>query len=87
MHEASSRVTIKGQVTIPVEVRRLLGIAPHDEVAFVVEGKRVELKRRGSVVAKTAGALKSDTPPATAEELRRAAEIAIAEEAVRRMGQ
>jgi len=86
MYEVSSTITTKGQVTIPIAVRKLLGVAPHDQVAFVVEGDRIELKRKTSVVARTAGALHSDQPPLTAEELREAAEIAIAEEAVRRMG-
>jgi AbrB family looped-hinge helix DNA binding protein len=86
MREISSTITTKGQVTIPIEVRRLLGVEPHDQVAFVVEGDKVELKRKESVVARTAGALRSDRSIATDEELREAAETAIAEEAMRRMG-
>ena len=39
------RVTSKGQVTIPKEIRERLGIAPHTEVEFVVEGDRVILRR------------------------------------------
>jgi AbrB family looped-hinge helix DNA binding protein len=84
MKELLASVTTKGQVTIPVEVRRLLGIAPHDKVAFVVDGAAVHLARKGSVVAQTAGALKSQASPMTAEQLREAAEEAIAEEAVKR---
>jgi antitoxin PrlF len=37
-------VTSKGQVTIPVEVRRALGIKIHDKVAFVSENGSVRLK-------------------------------------------
>ena len=37
------RATSKGQVTIPAEVRRLLGIQPGKEVIFRVEGGRVEI--------------------------------------------
>ncbi|MDQ2744778.1 MAG: hypothetical protein M3Z66_21135 [Chloroflexota bacterium] len=44
----------------------------------------MRLQRRGSVVARTAGALKSDAPPLTAEALRQAAEEAIAEGALER---
>ncbi len=29
------KVTIKGQVTIPLEVREKIGITPHSEVAFI----------------------------------------------------
>jgi antitoxin PrlF len=86
MAELNSKVTSKGQVTIPIEVRRILRVNPHDQVAFVIEGDRVELKRKESVVARTAGILKSDEPPLTAEKLREAAADAIAEGAVERLG-
>jgi len=36
-----SKVTSKGQATIPKEVRELLGIRPGDKVAFVVRGDTV----------------------------------------------
>ena len=39
MSDLLSSVSPKGQVTIPVEIRRLLGVKPKDRVAFrVVEG-------------------------------------------------
>ena len=40
------RVTVKGQVTIPRDIREQLGIMPHSDVEFVVEGKRVYLRKR-----------------------------------------
>lgn len=40
------RVTSKGQVTIPVEVRERLSIHPEDEVEFVVEGDRAFLRKK-----------------------------------------
>lgn len=86
MKELHSRVTSKGQVTIPIEVRRSLGVGQGDTVVFVFEESGVSLKRSGSVVEATYGALKSDQPSLSAEEERRAAEEAIAEEAIRRMG-
>jgi len=39
------RVTSKGQVTIPVDIRRRLGITPNSEVEFVVEEGQVVLRR------------------------------------------
>jgi AbrB family looped-hinge helix DNA binding protein len=39
------RVTSKGQVTIPVEIRERLGLLPHTEVRFEVEGNTVRLVR------------------------------------------
>lgn len=38
------RVTSKGQVTIPRNVRQRLGIFPQTEVEFVVEGNTVILR-------------------------------------------
>lgn len=38
------RVTSKGQVTIPRNIRQKLGIVPQSEVEFVIEGNTVLLK-------------------------------------------
>ncbi|MGH8110742.1 MAG: AbrB/MazE/SpoVT family DNA-binding domain-containing protein [Rhodanobacteraceae bacterium] len=40
------RVTSKGQVTIPREIRDALGIVPSSEVEFVREKGRVWLRKR-----------------------------------------
>ncbi|MBE0478729.1 AbrB/MazE/SpoVT family DNA-binding domain-containing protein [Candidatus Aerophobetes bacterium] len=40
-----SKVSFKGQVTIPKEVREKLGIAPGDFILFAQEGERVVLKK------------------------------------------
>lgn len=34
----STRITEKGQVTVPIEVRRSLGLEPGDEVEFILDG-------------------------------------------------
>jgi AbrB family looped-hinge helix DNA binding protein len=47
-----SRVTAKGQVTIPVTVRFALGIAPGDEVVFTLEDGRGVFRRAGGVLAR-----------------------------------
>lgn len=39
------RVTSKGQVTIPQQVRRQLGIAPGSEVDFELDGRGARLVR------------------------------------------
>ena len=83
IRELFSTVTTKGQVTIPQEVRRLLGVTPRDRVVFLVDGDEIRLSR-DSVVARTAGALRSSRPPLTAEALRVAAEQAIAADVVER---
>lgn len=38
-------LTQKGQVTVPIDVRRFLGIQTGDEVEFVVNRGRVEIQR------------------------------------------
>ncbi len=40
------RVTSKGQVTIPQDIRRRLGVEPGSEVDFVVDDDAVRLVRR-----------------------------------------
>jgi len=39
------RVTSKGQVTIPVEIREQLGLLPGTEVEFTVDGDAARVKR------------------------------------------
>jgi AbrB family looped-hinge helix DNA binding protein len=41
------RITSKGQVTIPAEIRERAGLLPHTEVEFEFDGKTVRLKRAG----------------------------------------
>ena len=38
-----STITTKGQVTIPVAIRRQHGIKPNDQVDFITEDKRIIL--------------------------------------------
>jgi AbrB family looped-hinge helix DNA binding protein len=40
-----AKVTSKGQVTIPVEVRKSLGIRPGDHLRFEQEGREIRLVR------------------------------------------
>ena len=39
------RITSKGQVTIPLEIREKMGLLPDTEVEFVMEGKGVYVKK------------------------------------------
>ena len=86
MTEVVSKVTRKGQVTVPIEIRNALGIKEGDFVAFVLEDGAARLTRRRSVVEQTAGMFKTDQPPLSAKELRAAAEQAIADEVMERSG-
>ena len=46
------RVTSKGQVTIPRNVRQKLGIMPQSEVEFIIEGNTVLLKTADKTVSR-----------------------------------
>jgi AbrB family looped-hinge helix DNA binding protein len=39
------RITSKGQVTIPVEIREKMGLLPNTEVEFELDGKGVRIRR------------------------------------------
>lgn len=39
------RITAKGQVTIPQEIRKRLGLLPNTEVIFEVDGSAARLRR------------------------------------------
>lgn len=46
------RVTTKGQVTIPIEVRERLGILPGTEVDFIVKGESAKLVKAKPKIGK-----------------------------------
>lgn len=43
MKEIVSTMTQRGQVTVPAEVRRMLGLRPRDKVAFAIDEGEVRL--------------------------------------------
>lgn len=69
-------ITTKGQVTIPIEVRRLLGVKPQDKVMFQVVDGRVELRPVTMTLRSAFGAVKPRKRPENFKELR---DIAIEE--------
>jgi AbrB family looped-hinge helix DNA binding protein len=81
--EISSRMTSKGQVTIPAAIRRLLGVKPSDSVAFVVEDRIVHVRRAESVITRTAGAVRGKKRSPTVKQLKEAAALAIATDTMR----
>ena len=74
-------MTRKGQVTIPAEIRQALGLVEGDRLEVLLEADAVCLRRAESVIARTAGIFAHPGPVRPAEELREAAETAIALEA------
>jgi AbrB family looped-hinge helix DNA binding protein len=86
-HEEYIRtVTQKGQVTIPANIRKILGVGPNDKVAFILEGNKIQITSTKSVVERTAGAFQSRKRPSKVVELREKAEKALAEDTLERIG-
>lgn len=78
-----TRLTVKGQVTIPAEIRALLGLKPGDRVRFEITGNEVVLKPAPSRIARHAGAVPAKHPPLSRREEREAFELGVAEDAER----
>jgi antitoxin PrlF len=68
-HDLESSVSPKGQVTIPAEIRRLLGVRPKDRVRFEVEDGRVRLRPVRSALDELYMSLPGLKTPRTWEEL------------------
>ncbi|HEU5374573.1 MAG TPA: type II toxin-antitoxin system PrlF family antitoxin [Ktedonobacteraceae bacterium] len=67
MQELETTLTQKGQVTIPLEIRRLLGLEPHDRVRFEIEGDTVRITKAESKILQ---GYKSVTPRNIPEDFR-----------------
>src|SRR5690349_5367200 len=64
MKEITTTVTQRGQVTLPVEVQRLLGVRPRDKVTFAIDQGQVTLSAARFTLESAAGSVE----PATATE-------------------
>jgi antitoxin PrlF len=64
-------VTTKGQVTIPSEIRRLLGVKPQDKIVFQVRNGRVELRPVAMTLTEACGAVRPLERPMSLDEMRR----------------
>lgn len=72
MKEIVSTITSKGQVTIPAEVRRHLGVGTGDKITFVIdEGREVQVKAsRYPTIESLRGAAGSLKKPLRWDEMR-----------------
>lgn len=80
MRELETRLTQKGQVTIPAEIRHRLGLKPKDVVRFEVEGDEVKLKPATSQLLAGFGAVTPKEKPEDWRKVRAEMEEAIADE-------
>ena len=80
MQEYETSVTEKGQVTIPQDIRRLLGIQPRDKIRFEVDGDVVKISRAESKLLKWFGSVTPRNRPEDFEKVREEFEKGVAEE-------
>jgi AbrB family looped-hinge helix DNA binding protein len=80
MRELEAKLTQKGQVTIPAEIRARLGLKPKDVVRFEIEGDEVKLKLATSQLLAGFGAVSPRERPEDWRKVRAAVEEAMAEE-------
>jgi antitoxin PrlF len=80
MRELETKLTQKGQVTIPAEIRARLGLKPKDIVRFEIEGDEVKLKPAHSQLLAGFGAVTPRQKPEDWRKVRKEAEQAMAEE-------
>ncbi len=82
MQEFETTLTEKGQVTIPQEIRRIIGLKPRDKVRFTVVGDVVTLRRATSKLLQGYGAVSPRKEPEDFQQARAEVEKGVAEEVV-----
>lgn len=87
MKEITTTITQRSQVTIPVEVRRLLGVKPKDKIAFAIEGGQVRLVPASFSLESVYGSVKPSGNPEDFERISRIAKDAKAEKTARELGE
>ena len=87
MKEITTTITQRSQVTIPVEVQRLLGVKPKDKIAFTIEGGQVRLVPASFSLESVYGSVKSFGNPGDFERISRIAKDAKAEKTARELGE
>ena len=85
MREIVTTVTQRGQVTIPAEVRRLLGIGARDKVAFKIEDREVRLVPARFTLEQAFGSVKPKSRPEDFQRIEREAKEEHAAKVVRKM--
>lgn len=86
---ATAKVTSKGQITIPAEIRAALSVAPGDRVSFVVHDGIVRVTKGLSYVERTAGMFKGRRtgPPPTVAEMKDDAQAAWVDDVLAELGE
>ncbi len=80
MQEFETSVTEKGQVTIPQEIRRIMGLQPRDKVRFEVDGDVIKISRASSKLLQWFGSVTPRNKPEDFQKTREEFEKGVAEE-------
>lgn len=87
MREIVTTITQRSQVTIPAEVRRVLGLKPRDKVAFTIREDGVRLTPAQFTLESAYGSVQSrDGSAADIEQLSQAAKDEKVEQTLRELG-
>jgi AbrB family looped-hinge helix DNA binding protein len=86
MAQYTTKLTRKGQMTVPADIRRELGLSEGDRITVTSEDGVVTIRRAENVAERTAGILNkyAINPPPSAKELRELAADAWAQAAAER---
>ena len=85
MKQVIATLTQRSQVTVPIEVRRVLGLKPRDKVAFTIEDGEVLLTPASFSLESAYGSVQPSGKPEDFSDLSRASKAAKAEKTVREL--
>lgn len=85
MRKFSSTITQRGQVTLPVEIRRKLDVNPGDRVEFTIEGDQVTVRPVKYTLESAFGSVPPLSEPMDFEEMIRTAKEDRAERLMRKL--
>lgn len=83
--EIMASVTERGQVTIPAEVRRALGLKKRDKVIFAIDDGTIVLKKPRFTIETAYASVKPLDPPVDWKEVERAAKDEVVERYLQKM--
>ena len=87
MKEITTTITQRSQVTVPAEVRRVLGVKPRDKVTFTIADGEVRLRPVSYSIESAYGSVRPSGEPQDFAELSRVARDAKAERTLHEMGE
>lgn len=85
MKNSTPTITVKGQVTIPIAVRKALGLKPRDRVTFVLENGGARILPYKSKLEAGFGAVEPKVRPEDFKRLRQEAMEDVARRALEEM--